>query len=517
LGREGQEMNGGSCRGYGWSATLELISPPIGKPVDSRQTIWMTICPACRCVHEIGGKCLLSRHRHPSIPANPSFAGNMLPLGLFFQSQFFSELNTTTFSPSSPVVGSTAVGNKESGELNARTIQQLVAANLTLAAAWTWIQELMTANDTGNVTSFPLVVTDEIYTLGFDQMVLNVLPNMIVENSGNSSMPQPAIRDQGFWGNIWNSFTGMLEAAWNAVVAVIKWCIDFAVAIANGQGLEFFYNTVVKPFVEAMMAFVMWIIDLAVTVFKAVFQGFINGLMSLVRPWVAAVLSTIQLIFDSAIANETVTEGRLSAAFSSAPFFALAALAFCLGLLLTMFLPFAFIMAAIIGAVVVVIAAEMWLKMGASAPPSGNLPDFSMCSSIDDMLATALDEQGGISPKFGFDFTREMGGVVYGLILGMLSLGLGIAAASKALEGWAGFVIGVGSFLLVFVTGGLVAQLNPGTASLAQLFEIAFTIGGIISALFGVAVADGGFKVLALIALAFAGLAGVEALFGWPL
>jgi hypothetical protein len=42
-------------RGYGWPATLELLSPPIGKPVDSRQTAKMSICPACKSVHEDGG------------------------------------------------------------------------------------------------------------------------------------------------------------------------------------------------------------------------------------------------------------------------------------------------------------------------------------------------------------------------------------------------------------------------------------------------------------------------------
>jgi hypothetical protein len=128
-------------------------------------------------------------------------------------------------------------------------------------------------------------VTGEIYTLGFDGMVLNVLPNMTVENSGNSTVPPPPIREPTFWEAAWNSFTGMLEAAWNAVVAVatfianvalavIKWCIDFAVAIAEGRGLQFFYDTVVKPFVDAVMAFVKWIIDIIVGAFKWILSGF---------------------------------------------------------------------------------------------------------------------------------------------------------------------------------------------------------------------------------------------------
>jgi len=222
--------------------------------------------------------------------------GIVVPRGLFFQSQFFANLNTTSFSYSSPIVGSTAIGNSNPLDLHARTIQQLIAANLTLAAAWTWIEQLTTANDTGNVTAFPLVVTGEVYTLGLDQMVLNVLSNMTVENSGNSTVPPPPIREPTFWESVWNSFTGMLSAAWNAVVAVatfianvalavVKWCIDFAVAIANGEGLEFFYETVVKPFVEALLAFIRWVIDLVRAVLEFIFKpitdifnGFVQSL-----------------------------------------------------------------------------------------------------------------------------------------------------------------------------------------------------------------------------------------------
>ena len=54
--------------------------------------------------------------------------------GLFFQAQFFSNLNTTTFFQSSPVVGSTVMGNDNALEMHARTIQQLIAANLTPSA-----------------------------------------------------------------------------------------------------------------------------------------------------------------------------------------------------------------------------------------------------------------------------------------------------------------------------------------------------------------------------------------------
>jgi hypothetical protein len=56
--------------------------------------IKMTVCPACRRVHERGGRCLLSRHHHLPILAIPALAVNAIPLGFFFQSRFFSNLNT---------------------------------------------------------------------------------------------------------------------------------------------------------------------------------------------------------------------------------------------------------------------------------------------------------------------------------------------------------------------------------------------------------------------------------------
>ena len=49
-----------SFRGYGWPAILDILSPPVGKPVDSRRTIRMGICPACSSVHETGGGCFPS-------------------------------------------------------------------------------------------------------------------------------------------------------------------------------------------------------------------------------------------------------------------------------------------------------------------------------------------------------------------------------------------------------------------------------------------------------------------------
>jgi len=253
----------------------------------------MVICPACHSVHEEGGVCTSSRHE-----------------------------SMNSFVLDTPA---TAIGNSNPLELNARTIQQLITANLTLAEAWTWIEQL-TRNESGNVTAFPLIVTSEIYTIGFDAGLMNVLPNMTVENSGNSSLPAPPTRVPSYWERMWNSFTGLVSAVWNAVVAVatfianvalavVKWCIDFAVAIANGEGLEFFYETVVKPFVEALLAFIRWIIDMVVAVLQAfadsVLKPALAGVVSAVERVITAMSVALQLASDVAGAIGEAMMGAL--------------------------------------------------------------------------------------------------------------------------------------------------------------------------------------------------------------
>ena len=60
-------------RGWGWPATMELLSPLDIADHDPRQSFKMIICPSCASVHEGGGICLASRHRHDEMdPANPT-------------------------------------------------------------------------------------------------------------------------------------------------------------------------------------------------------------------------------------------------------------------------------------------------------------------------------------------------------------------------------------------------------------------------------------------------------------
>jgi len=55
------ESRSGAYRGYGWPATLELLSPPTASSLYPLHLIKMSVCPVCHCVHEDGGKCSISR------------------------------------------------------------------------------------------------------------------------------------------------------------------------------------------------------------------------------------------------------------------------------------------------------------------------------------------------------------------------------------------------------------------------------------------------------------------------
>jgi len=471
-GRHGAPPRGGACRGYGWPATLELLSPPIGKPVDSRQTIKMNICPLCRLVHEAGGSCI-SRHV------------NLLP--------------SVAFAPA------TAIGNENPLELHSRTIQQLIAANLTLAAAWTWIEQLM-RNESGNVTSFPLVVTGEIYTLGFDSMVLNVLANMTVENSGNSSMPQPAIRDQGFWGNIWNSFTGMLEAAWNAVVAVatfianvalavIRWCIDFAIAIAEGRGLEFFYETVVKPFVDALMAFIRFIVNLIVAAAQIIFNAVVQPVLGMVRGWGLNILAVIQNAYERLASGQSTSDvgERLGWAIIAAfaPFFVLGVL---LAVVCWLLAPFMFILGLVVAALSAAWMISMLASLGTSAPQNPGyqspLPPWDAAA----IFAAALDFMPIADDSTEFPGTRSERGpgtrgdseeedwqvAVFSLIFAGAALLLDIVAGYMIEPSVAAIVLGIGSFLIVFFTVGAIAVWHQDIASALLLLDLVLSLYGLV-------------------------------------
>ena len=211
----------------------------------------------------------------------------MITRGVFFDSKLFGALNGT-WSDTSPLAGATINGNTNNGSahLNARVIQMVITRNATLAQSWK-ILELAATNTTGNVTSFALPVTDEFYTLGLASEVDDLVPNAVVEDSGNHSAPPPS---PTLWELFWNAIAGLANAVWNAVVAVamfivavVTWLVNVAVGLVIGLvtgDWTYFQENVLDPLVEAINAFVQFLVELVALVIKALLSPLFDGLRS---------------------------------------------------------------------------------------------------------------------------------------------------------------------------------------------------------------------------------------------
>jgi len=124
--------------------------------------------------------------------------------------------------------------------------------------------------------------------MGFDPAVIALTPNSVVANSGNFSAPAPV---KEWWELIWNAVAGLASAVWNAAVGVAMffvalalWLVDAVVGLVIGLATgdwTYFQDKVVKPFVEAMMALIKFLIDLL----KAV----IDLALSILQPLLDAV------------------------------------------------------------------------------------------------------------------------------------------------------------------------------------------------------------------------------------
>jgi hypothetical protein len=120
-----------SINGSGWQTTMKLLSPGISSAVSSRHRHGDTAFNGFIDDLTIWNRSLSQGEIRALNYLDTGLNGIVVPRGLFFNSQFFSTLNTTSFSPSSPIVGSTAIGNLNPLELNARTIQQPMTAKRT--------------------------------------------------------------------------------------------------------------------------------------------------------------------------------------------------------------------------------------------------------------------------------------------------------------------------------------------------------------------------------------------------
>jgi hypothetical protein len=235
-------------------------------------------------------------------------------------------------------------------------------------------------------------VTGEIYTLGFDGMVLNVLPNMTVENSGNHSVPPP-VRRPTLWELMWNSFTGLVSAVWNAVVAVaqfvanvvaavVKWGIGLAMAIASGQGLQYIYDTVVKPFVDALLAFIRWIMDMIVAFINLILEPIFAPIVTAFNRW-AMDLGALTLSAAS-ISGTFLAERLADLIFLSPLFFFLTGLIIAFSVAEKVFLGMtlglgslaSFAVSALAGVIIGFLTIELISKITGDGALDGMVPDW---------------------------------------------------------------------------------------------------------------------------------------------
>ena len=215
----------------------------------------------------------------------------IVPRGVFFDSELFGALNSTYYDPSSPLAGATIHGNDNPGtaSLNSRVIQMVIAKNATLWEA-SRILDLAVTNTTGSASAFPLLVASEFYTLGLADVVDDLAANSVVENSGNFSAPPPS---PTFWELFWNAIAGWATAIWDAVVAVaqfflnvVKFLVNVAVGLVIGLttgNWTYFQENVIDPLVEALEAFLKFIVDLVLGFVRVIFDPLFQAYESMIQ------------------------------------------------------------------------------------------------------------------------------------------------------------------------------------------------------------------------------------------
>jgi len=251
-----------------------------------------------------------------SVPAPESirgllwFAGGantvVIPRGVFFQSKMLESLNGS-WDPNSPLAGAGLYvdPNLTPAHLNARVVQMVITKNLTLDQAWKLL-DLVLRNKTGSETVFAFAATSEFYTLGFAWEVSKLVANSSVPNTGNYSAPPPP---PSLWDQFWNTITGIGAWLWNGLVAVGtffynvgKWLWNVGVGLYKGiveNNWTYLQDNVIKPFFDAIFAFINWIAQLVIGFFKAVMSGVLNGIVASLRFVVGGIQGAIQLALQA--------------------------------------------------------------------------------------------------------------------------------------------------------------------------------------------------------------------------
>jgi len=268
----------------------------------------------------------------PLLTANPvpghGSNGLIIPRGLWYESKLNQTLGGSDPRTANPALTKMTVQANQfavSGTLtldaylNARPVQEVLSGNVTLEEAQ-WFVDQLRLNRTGKTTAFLLDVTDEFYTMGFVGAVIALSPNATVDNSLNHTVTPPPPPP---WQALWNAIAAVASVVWNAAVAVaqffvnlVKFLVNIVVGLVIGLATgnwNYFVDNVVKPFVEAMAAFIKFVVDLIIAGVSWLFSPLIDAFNDMIRQLNSAAMYAIDPPPLTAVLS-----GFISAVFLSA-------------------------------------------------------------------------------------------------------------------------------------------------------------------------------------------------------
>jgi len=234
----------------------------------------------------------------------------IVPRGIYFDTKFHKLLNDTWAGvQNSALVGATVIGNDDTNSraLNAKVVQMIVSHNVTAVKAKELLDLLLINVSLGRIGR-SMDVTDEFYTMGFVQRVVELTPYVAVFNTGNFTPPTaPPPHDNSFWGAFWNTIAGAAQFLWNAVravavfisqvaAAVVQWAMSVAKAFV--EAVYSAVKAIAEAIVAALLAVIKFIVDMVMTTLRAfvdnVFNPAIEGMKKATYEVFAALLQALE-------------------------------------------------------------------------------------------------------------------------------------------------------------------------------------------------------------------------------
>jgi len=367
-----------------------------------------------------------------------------------------------------------------------------VSHNVTAAQAETLLAKLLT-NVSGGKIAAALDVTGEFYTLGFVNDVIDLVPNVAVENTGHYAAPAPP-PGSAFWTGFWNAMAGAVQHLWdaaraaavfvaNVIAAAVQWALSVVSAFVEAAYAA--VKAVTKAVVDAILAVIKFFIDLV----KALFNPIVDLFEGLAED-VGGALQSATGELSKANPNEE-EHARRAGIVVAAIFTAMMFIFFSVYLILTavdlVTGPVIWIAAILIPALILIL-----LAVGISGSSGGN-PGWILPSDPDFVPNSVMSQ----IPGWVWQAERAMW--VFGRFV--VSLGLFFTAESIGKWEYAGLalaVLGVGSYLYGLTidpkanpmgANPMGALVVAATGLVAAVLGTIFTaIGGFIGGIIGIGV-----------------------------